>query len=63
LRACKWKGWAAVSSLGYLDVGSTSMIASAIAGGFAAFVTFFKVTGRKLFGGFRKKAVDTTEQP
>ena len=52
---------AAVSTLGYLDVGSTSMIASAVAAGFAGIVTFFKVGGRKMLGGLSRKKTTAVE--
>lgn len=40
---------------GYLDPGSTSMVASAIAAGFAGIVVVFKSGGRRIFGLFSPK--------
>ena len=48
-------------SLGYLDPGSGSMIASVLAAGFAGIAVMFKATGRRMFSVFspkRRKAAD-----
>ena len=41
--------------LGYLDPGSGSLIASAIAAGFAGFVVLLKVGARRVTGVFSRK--------
>jgi hypothetical protein len=48
-------------SLGYLDPGSGSMIASVIAAGFAGIIVMFKSTGRRALSVFspkRRKAMN-----
>ena len=41
--------------LSYLDPGSGSMLAAALAGGFAGFVVFVKMYGHRLLGLVSKK--------
>ena len=48
--------------LSYLDPGSGSMIASAIAAGFAGFVVVFKVGARRVTGVFSRKSRGATAE-
>ena len=49
--------------VGYLDPGSTSMIASGIAAAFAGIVLFFKMGARRVLGMFSPKRRRAAAKP